>query len=147
MVKASLNVPDSDQISLVTQLQMNILDSCFIYPKRIETIAKELAKSVNNISFICNNLEKDGYMKRSGIFFQSVPGNYVVADRRTVSLSKVQVGERVSIAPIEKPVIADEVKLEITKLHKIGLSRSEIAKRLVISKTDVIWTLMEVNKI
>lgn len=145
-LKAILH-PESDRTIYVNQKQMNIIESIMDHKKTISEISTITGMTANQLSYSVNFLVKKGYLINHGASFEAKKLNFVVADMDKVHKFNALLGEREEVIPeIEVFKPTRELKDQIFDLHKSGYSRSEIAKRLVIPKSQVLWTLMEGNK-
>lgn len=139
MKTKALSHPDNSNYIQLTQKQMDIIETIINEAKTIHEISSELNRYPNNIASNLKLMIQNGYVNQINKHYQAKQFNYYVGYDRDQSFRYYRV-EPPAIEPFRAP---PELRDEIIKLHQLKLSRSEIAKRLVIPKSQVLWTLLE----
>lgn len=99
----------------------------------IETIEK-------SIEFLID----EKFIKRAGLRFQVLKQSYFVGSRTDFRADRANLKEHIrTIKPITKYIPTQTEKEKVIELLKTGLTRSEIAKKMGMSKSEVLWTISE----
>ncbi|CAB4128248.1 hypothetical protein UFOVP103_30 [uncultured Caudovirales phage] len=136
------NLVKPDEFVYVTSLQMKIIESCAT-PKKIETITIECNRAGSVVARVIRSLIDLGHLKQNELRFSAIQKNYIVAAFKDVSKFNTATGPILfEIAPIERFIPTKEIKDEVSKMNKSKITRSEIAKKLNLTKSQVLWTLL-----
>jgi predicted transcriptional regulator len=125
---------------MVTNFEKSILEACET-PRSMEAIARAIGKRNNSVQSAINNLIELQYMKEVKMKYQAENYHFYRGSQAQVVYSRARKTVDNFFLEVNKYVPTDEEYNQVLELHKLKFSRTEIAKKLNMKKSRVLWTL------
>ena len=131
---------------VVSRLHLKILEA-FEQGNNIQKVASICKTTEYQILYIVKEMLKAGYLVKSGRNLIPADFDFHIGSRSDFLKDRVTYKKHIAtVQAIQRYVPSPEIGLKVMGLVSLGFKRSEIARQLNMSKSEVLWTIFENTK-